>query len=328
MDILYKVNKKDIDMMLASIYSIYLNGHLDELNFHIVYSDLNINDILYVENFLKGLYHVYFQIYYFDERDLEKYHIFKGQYSHMVSAQLFFSRILKDKVPEKLLYLSVDTICVGDMRGIKEYSIFPIYAAKDLRHEYYYQRFGQIKTYFNSGVLYMDTNKWEDINAESRIIDFIHHNPYELLYPDQDILNNALGDVIGELGIEYNLPPHAYIFDENMQSYYHHRSIRAEEIFEARKKAKICHSYGLLGIEPWSNNNVNPYNDLFMEYILMVNPHFQRENLEFFKMLYSHNRKLFNMILMTSNKLSSLMVAHDDKVLVKNLQNKNTSILK
>lgn len=308
--------------MLASIYSIYLNSELGKINLHIIYDDFSIDNILYIEKFLGNLDNVNFHFYYLDDRDIDKYHIPKWRKSHIANAKLFFQSILKDNIPNKLLYIDADTICVGDLKCLEEYNRYPIYAAKDSMRQCYFQRFGDLEKYFNSGILYIDTDKWEDIKAENCIVDFMHNNPYKLLYPDQDILNNVLSHNIGELSIEYNLPPHAYIFDDNnMRRYYTHKSITPDEIFTARENAKICHSYGLSGIKPWSNNKINPYNDLFMEYLYMVNPHFKKEELGFLKRLYASNKKIFYTILLWNSDLSSITLNTDKHTLNKSIQN-------
>lgn len=309
MDILYTTNKKYMDVMLASISSIYKNGCLDSINLHIIYNDFSIDEILYVERFLKSLSGVSFSFYFLDDKEIDKYGIPKWKGSHIANARLFFESILKDKVPDHILYIDADTICVADISNLEEYDKFPIYAVRDTMHECYYNKFEGMDKYYNSGVLYINTKKWREMRAEGRIVDFLLTNPYELFYPDQDALNNALSGSIGDLGIEYNLPPHAYLLsDDDIMQFYTHRSIIASEIIEAKEKAKICHSYGFSGIKPWMNNKVNPYNDLFMEYLYAVNPNFKKEEMSFLKKLYASNKKIFYELLMLKSDLSSFLV--------------------
>ncbi len=321
MDILYTTNKKYIDMMLASIYSIYLNGGLDHITLHIVYNDFSIDSILYIEKFLAKLDNVDINFYFLDEREIEKYNIPKWRDSHIANARLFFQSILKDKVPKKLLYIDADTICIDRIDGIVDYDISPVYAVKDSLHRAYTQRFSQLDKYYNSGFLYIDTAKWNNIDAEGRIVEFIANSPWNLVYPDQDILNCALGEDIGELGAEYNFPPHVYFFDEmELRRYHADRGLSAEEVLSAKAKVKICHSYGISGIKPWSNNNINPYNELFMEYLLMVNPDFKRENLCFKEMLFTRNKRLYKEWLLLRNSITSMLVVEG--------QNRNKSLSK
>ena len=320
MDILYTANKKYIDMMLASIYSIYLNGGFDHITLHIVYNDFSINDILYIEKFIKGLDGVTLNFYFLDEREIEKYNIPKWRDSHIANARLFFQSILKDKVPKKLLYIDADTICVDRIDGITEYDIYPVYAVKDSLHRTYTQRFSELDKYYNSGFLYIDTEKWDNIDAEGRIVEFIANSPWNLVYPDQDVFNCALSVDIGELGVEYNFPPHVYLFDEReLRKYHAYRGLSAEEVLRAKDKVKVCHSCGISGIKPWSNNNINPYNELFMEYLLMVNPDFKREDLGFKEKLFTRNKRLYKEWLLLRNALFSMGVVDGEK------QNKSLS---
>ena len=309
MDILYTTNKKYIDMMLASIYSIYLNGGLNHITLHIVYNDFSIDNILYIDKFLAKLDNVDFHFYFLDEREIDKYNIPKWRDSHIANARLFFQSILKDKVPKKLLYIDADTICVDRIDGLTFYDKAPIYAVKDSLHEAYTQRFSELDKYYNSGFLYIDTTKWDNIDAENRIVEFVLNCPWNLVYPDQDILNCALSNDIGELGVEYNFPPHVYLFNDNeLRKYHSHRGLSAEEILNAKDKVKICHTCGISGIKPWSKNNINPYNELFMEYLLMVKPDFKREDLCFKDMMLSRNKRLYKEWLLFRNSVSSMLV--------------------
>ncbi|MCX4364250.1 MAG: hypothetical protein OSJ70_00560 [Bacilli bacterium] len=326
MDILYTANKKYIDVMLASIYSIYLNGGLDHITLHIIYSDFSIDSILYIENFLKPLPNVDFNFYYLDEKDIEKYNIPKWKESHIANARLFFQSILKDKVPKKILYIDADTICVGDLKGIVEYDFSPVYAVKDSLHRVYTQRFGHLEHYYNSGVLYIDTEKWDHIDAEGRIVEFAINSPWELVYPDQDIFNCALNTDIGNLSAEYNYPPQVYLFnEEELKRYQAFREIDAIELLEVKDKVKICHSYGVSGIKPWSNNTINPYNDLFMQYIMQVNPDFQKEDLPFKEMMMTRNKKIYKELLLLKTRISSMMVVDGD-IRHKSLSKKNVPL--
>lgn len=322
MDLLYTANKKYVDMMLASIISVYLNGGLDELNIHIVYNDFSIDQILHVENVLKKLKNVNFTFYYLDERDIEKYKIPMWKGSHIANARLFFQSIMRDHIPDKLLYLDSDTICKGPLEGLKGYDVEAVYAVKDSLHRAYTQRFQDLRDYYNSGVLYIDTKKWESIDAERRIINFASDSPLELVYPDQDILNCAINNCIGELGLEYNFPPHPFIMtEEELREYHSYRGTSVEEILNAKDKIKICHSYGISGIKPWTDNNINPYNDLFMEYISMANPEFKKEKLDFKSKVKVGNKGIYIAGLLLKNKISASMVV--DKGDTKSLSKTN-----
>lgn len=79
---------------------------------------------------------------------------------------------------------------------------------------------------------------------------------------------------------------------------YYDRRIRnstPREITEAKKKAKILHSTGITGIKPWTNNNINPFNDEFMKYILLANPDFTKEEIQGLKKLVSDHPELYKM---------------------------------
>ncbi len=313
MDLLYTANKKYIDMMLASIYSVYLNGCLNDLKVHIIYNDFSIDDIIYVEKFLKTLPNLKFNFYFLDEQKIEKYHIPTWKGSHIANARLFFQSILKDKVPDKLLYLDADTICVGDISGLEEYRGSVVYAVRDSLHKFYTQRFQQLDNYYNSGVLYIDTEKWAKIDAEGKIIDFASNSPWELVYPDQDIFNCALDEYIAELSVKYNYPPQAFFMNEEQLRRFHaYREMTAEELLDEKDNVRICHPYGASGIKPWTDNKINPYNELFMEYLLKVNPEFKKEKLALKEKILTSNKRLYIMWILFKNHIASSLVAERD----------------
>ena len=59
--------------------------------------------------------------------------------------------------------------------------------------------------YINSGVLVIDTARWNALDASRRIVEYINSFPEALLYPDQDAINYVLGHEIVILPPEYNM---------------------------------------------------------------------------------------------------------------------------
>lgn len=142
----------------------------------------------------------------------------------------------------------------------------------------------------------INTNWWKKENCEEKIIKFVRDNPTKkLTYPDQDILNYVLGKEIEEMPMSYNLPPSVSMMSGVTLDLYCKKIKRdTAEITAAKKAPKILHSYGLLGIKPWTDNEVNPYNDIFRRYLYKVNPEFELQELDSMKKLLSTNPRLFN----------------------------------
>ena len=139
-----------------------------------------------------------------------------------------------------------------------------------------------LSKYFNSGVILFNTEVWTKENYQDRIIAFLEKNTSVLQYPDQDILNCSLDGSINDLPLNYNLGADAYLFSDRFQKFYYTKrsNLQSKEIEIARQDPKILHSTGILGIKPWTDNNINPFNEVFMKYILEANPEFQKHDLD------------------------------------------------
>ena len=49
------------------------------------------------------------------------------------------------------------------------------------------------------------------------------------------------------------------------------RQISYEDIIKERQKNVILHSYGIFNVKPWVDNQINPFNEVFMHYMNYVN---------------------------------------------------------
>jgi lipopolysaccharide biosynthesis glycosyltransferase len=216
--------------------------------------------------------------------------------TQVANARLFFQKILKEQVEkmDRMLYLDSDTIILGDLSGLLNKEA-PIYAVRDNTPSSYAKGLG-LSTYYNSGVLYIDVKKWLEENYQEQIENYIENNQgKKFTYPDQDILNVVLQGQITELSREYNMAPYAYALrDEKLTNYCKRYNVPLDELLLARNNPKILHSTGLLGIKPWTDNEVNPYNDIFRRYLYKVNPEFELQELDSMKKLLSTNPRLFN----------------------------------
>ena len=170
---------------------------------------------------------------------------------------------------------------VSDLTGLEEFKDNGVSAVKDSCYKSYMDKLGLSK-YFNSGVILFNTEVWTKENYQDRIIAFLEKNTSVLQYPDQDILNCSLDGSINDLPLNYNLGADAYLFSDRFQKFYYTKrsNLQSKEIEIARQDPKILHSTGILGIKPWTDNNINPFNEVFMKYILEANPEFQKHDLD------------------------------------------------
>ena len=300
-DVLFTADRNYIDIMLSSIYSFLQNSKLENIRVHIITKDFTKQDYKLVEEFINNLNaECYF--YPLENFNIDKYNIPKWRDGQISNSRLFFEEILKPHMLEikKLLYLDCDTITVSDLNNLKNYKD-SLMACRDiccLNH--YYKNLDKLDTYYNSGVIYINVDNWTNNSYQEKIIKFIENNNIKLSFPDQDILNCALSKSISDLPIDYNLPPHVYMFNDFFGKMYFnpkHRNVVYSEVIEAKKEPKIIHSYGLSGIKPW-DGKFNVYHDEYMKYILEVNPNFKPEELSKLKNILSKYPNLYRAMLL------------------------------
>lgn len=308
LDVLYTVDNKYIDVMLGSIVSLILNANINELRLHIITSGFSLDDYRKVEDALYKYPGV--QLYFYDIRtfDIEKFGIPNWRGTQIANARLFFQEIISENVGtiDNLLYLDSDTIVVDSLEGLTEYNSKTISAVKDGCFKNYLTKMGGLSNYFNSGVLYFNVPEWTSGGFQDEIIHFLETTQLPLMYPDQDALNCALDGNICSMPLEYNLGANTYLFKKELgqRLYYSKRTnLSYDEIEAAKKNPRILHSTGLLSIKPWMNNDINPFNDEFMKYILMANPEFQKLDISRLKKILTFSPELFKMMVIAKTYL-------------------------
>lgn len=301
LDILYTTNDKYLDICLASILSLIRNGGISKLRLHIITSDFTKENYQKLDKVLIH-YNCEYYIYDINKFDINKYNIPNWRGTQIANARLFFQDIIKNNLSnmENLLYLDSDLIVVNRLNDLEEYKNNAICAVKDSCSKAYLEKMGGLSKYFNSGVLFFNVNEWLNNNYQDELIHFLENNKLQLTYPDQDILNCALDGKIVELPINYNLSANAYLFNSIGQKLYYNERLNYshKDVCLAKQNPKILHSTGILGIKPWMKNKVNPFNDLFMEYILEVNPEFKKVEISKLKKVLSTYPTLFKIMVL------------------------------
>ena len=300
-DVLYATNQSYLIVTLASILSLIENSNLLDktLNLHLITEGLMKDDFSFLESFFHQYKNVDLAIYPIEEFNIDKYHIPDWQHTQVANARLFFQDILGNKIKDikQLLYLDSDTIVVDDLTGLFQYQD-GIYAVRDNCMPAYYHKLNLDK-YYNSGVLFLDTSTWINEGYQEQIVEFIEkNNSIDLLYPDQDILNCALKEKIKQLPVSYNLSPYMCLIKNFTLQYYCSKTDNDyQKIKENINNPKILHSCGILGIKPWSDNKVNPYNDIFRNYIERIDASFELHKLGTIKGFLANHPYLFKTFL-------------------------------
>ena len=212
--VLYATNSNYLTITLASILSLIENAGISKLHIHMMVENFSNIDYQRVKYFFEHYPQVTVQIYPIDALNLVQYGIPFWHGTQVANSRLFFQEIMKSSLDaiDYLLYLDADTIIVGDLTSLEQYTE-GIYVVRDETTNSYYNNLNHLQDYFNSGVMYIHLDTWKKMNYQTKIINFIQKNKnIPLTYPDQDILNCVLDNQTEWLPLSYNLSPFSYIF--------------------------------------------------------------------------------------------------------------------
>lgn len=128
-------------------------------------------------------------------------------------ARLFLPQIIDKKI-DKILYLDVDSIVLGDYsalwnKKITNYSVLGVIDNVNSKAKKCIGLDDDYK-YINSGVLLMNLNKMREIGFVLKFTDFINKYNGYVYHHDQGIINGVLHDTIGYLEPEYNMMSFVY----------------------------------------------------------------------------------------------------------------------
>ena len=268
-DILYTVEKNDLDIMLCSIHSLIKVEKANNLRLHIVCKDFEQEDYHKLYSFFKenGLVmnHIYpmddFSCYLpgLDGKDIKW-------------AKIFYPNIIKNIFNiHNLLYLDNATIIVDELNDLylynDEINMVPTTTFKETKEKFH------LHDYFDTSVMYINLDKWEKRNIENKVKAILESNKDLDI---QDIINIALNGYIRKLAYKYNINASPYFFDnDELKLLYRDTNINFNEIEKARENPIIVHINSLYNINPWQRNNVNPFNAAFKELMEEVNPNFK-----------------------------------------------------
>ena len=298
LNVLYNTDNNYVDIVMASMISLMENSLFDEVDFHIITANFDSSCYQKIER----LYECYpnLNIFYYDLENfpIDEYNINSWRGTQISNSVLFFQSIIGSKINSmnNLLYLDGDTIIVNPLVNIKEYDD-GIYLARDAGLMRYNKNIlGITKDYYNSGVIYINIPYWIENNCEGKIKNFLlNNNASKLIHPDQDVINVSLNKELNSLPLSYNYPMYFDLFNEREKKLFFNknRNISYEEVTKQEIVPNILHAYGAFGITPWSNNSVNPYNDIFMKYIYKANSDYSLKELDFIRRIISCNESVF-----------------------------------
>ena len=149
-----------------------------------------------------------------------------GKFQERLSPATLMKLLLAEHLAgryDKILYLDCDLTIHGDVAAIFSMDTAPfalaavpsgrvmIELSERQRKEFedQFRNLGMTKPYrfFNSGVLYIDVNRWNNEKIGSRALDFIRQNPDLCTLVDEHALNAILDGNIAQLSPVWNMRP-------------------------------------------------------------------------------------------------------------------------
>lgn len=201
-NIFYSGNKKVFDMILTSIVSI-LNHTNEALNIYILTMDLqeinpkyipiNENQISYLNTLVKEK-NTKSQVSSIDMKEVYTANPFTDINNLNLFTPYALLRLFADKVdlPEKIIYLDVDTIVNNDIKELFDIDITD-YEMGVVRDVFIWGMKNKRK-YFNSGVLLMNLKKIKETKYLEKARNLC--NSKKMLFLDQDALNYSWTNIL------------------------------------------------------------------------------------------------------------------------------------
>lgn len=304
LNVFYNIDNNYVDIAMASMISLIENSKINIIDFHIATVNFDFSCYQKIERLYQ--YYPNINIFYYDleKFPIDQYNINSWRGTQVASSRLFFQSMIGDKVKNmnNLLYLDADTITMKSLLELKQYTN-GIYLSEDAgMMKYYKNRLGILGNYYNSGVIYINVPYWIENNCEEKIKSFLFNNDTsKLTYPDQDILNISLNEELKSFSLSYNYPIYFKLLNntEKRLFFNKNRNISYEDAIQYDLDPNIIHAYGSFGIYPWSNNHVNPYNDIFMKYIYQANDNYTLMELDQLRKIISYNKYTFKAAIIT-----------------------------
>lgn len=169
-------------------------------------------------------------------------------------------KILKDKM---ILYLDADIVCVGDISSFLELELSGkiLAAVTDPIFRWHEDlNMSPGSRYFNSGVMLINTEAWNDAHITDRVLDFIQNNTDKIRFVDQCGLNAVIDGSWLELSPKFNQQAILFRDDFNFET----SGLALEELEKARKEPLLIHYTG--PSKPWHYNNNHPYKHIYWNF--------------------------------------------------------------
>ncbi len=263
MNLLFAVNDNFVEQMLTVIYSILQNSKIDRLKIFVLQGE-KLKQTAKVLRFCKKLNIDYFPVI-VTGSEFKQAKI-TDRYPDTIYYRLLAHKYLPQDL-NKILYLDADLLCINDIAPLYETDIHSyLYGAcshsrlTNVTDVVNKVRLGNddAEAYYNSGVLLMNLSAIRAEVDPQDIFNFIDKNKFNLLLPDQDVLNALYGHQI------LDLPDEIWNFDARKNRTYEMISLGEWDLNWVMKHTALLHFCGRE--KPWRPGYFGRYSALYKHY--------------------------------------------------------------
>ncbi|GBG94226.1 lipopolysaccharide biosynthesis glycosyltransferase [Ligilactobacillus salitolerans] len=263
MNLLFAINDSFVDQMLTVVYSILENSQPAQITMYVI-QDQELAQTEKIAAFCR-FYDVDYQPVLVSDEEFADAKI-TDRYPHTIYYRLLAQKYLPQEL-DKILYLDADLLCINDITPLYSTDLGDyLYAAcshsrlTNVTDVVNKVRLGNedAEAYYNSGVLLMNLSAIRAQVEPQDIFDFITKNKFNLLLPDQDILNGLYGHQI------LALPDELWNFDARKNRTYEMLSMGQWDLNWVMDHTGILHFCGR--DKPWRSGYFGRYSALYKHY--------------------------------------------------------------
>ncbi|GKS81694.1 glycosyl transferase [Ligilactobacillus pabuli] len=263
MNLLFAVNDGFVDQMLTVVYSILQNSQPDWVRVYVI-QEQPLEQTEKIEQFCQNKQVEYVPLVVTGNEFADAK--VTGRYPQTIYYRLLAHKYLPETL-DKILYLDADLLCINDITPLYETNLDGyLYAAcshsglTNVTDVVNKVRLGneEADAYYNSGVLLMNLTEIRRRVDPKDIFAFIENNKFNLLLPDQDILNGLYGHEI------LALPDELWNFDARKNHLYEARSMGEWDLNWIISHTGILHFCGR--DKPWKTGYFGRYAALYRHY--------------------------------------------------------------
>lgn len=210
--IAFGTDEKFARHMGVCMTSIILNNSEITLFFHIFTAGLPQEDLNKLEE-LALKYDVGIHVYIINEEAIRLEDTVRNRFSNPAKFSFaYYYRLIIPHVvrgiTKRILYLDSDIVCISDLTGLIDIDLEgkTIAAVRDYSKiaDRKIREFG-LQKYFNSGMLYIDTEQWCTARISEKAIDLLNDKSFHTTFHDQDALNVVLDGNSKFISREWNM---------------------------------------------------------------------------------------------------------------------------